>query len=197
MIAPSWSQRDRRTLAIGGVTLGALLGVGRGLPAWREWGGAKRDVAFDALRQAAFATKGAKLLPALTESLALREQRLAEVDAMILRGATIPEAGASLAGVLSDYADDRAIRLVSVQVRPDSGAKDGFARVAVRATGVGDVAGITSLLQDIESGAPILAVRELVITQPDPAGLDGRAEALRFEMLIEGLASIGARKKIR
>ena len=178
MIALSWSRRDRRTLAIGGVTLAALLGVGRGLPAWGEWGAAKREVALDALRQAAIATKGAKLLPALTESLALHEQRLAEVDTMILRGATIPEAGASLASVLSDYADDRAIRLVSVQVRPDSGAKGGLARVAVRATGVGDVAGITSLLQDIESGAPILAVRELVITQPDPAGRDGRAEAL-------------------
>ena len=116
---------------------------------------------------------------------------------MILRGATIPEAGASLASVVSDYADDRAIRLVSVQIRPDSAAKGGLARVAVRAVGVGDIAGLTSLLRDIESGTPILAVRELAITQPDPAGPDGRAEALRFELLVEGIASVGARAKAR
>lgn len=195
MIALSWSQRDRRTLMIGGAVLGGLLAVGRGLPAWREWDRVKRADAIDALRQASVAKAGAKVLRSMTESLTVRQQRLAAMDTLILRGATAAESGASLANVIAGYADARAIRVVSMQVRPDSIAKDGIVRVAVRATGVGDVAGITSLLQDIESGAPILAVRELAIAQPDPAAPDDRAEALRFEMLVEAVASVGVRRK--
>ena len=80
---------------------------------------------------------------------------------------------------------------------PDSASRNGLARVAVRASGIGDIAGVTRLLQDIESGVPLLAVRELSITQPEPAAPDGRAEALRFEVLVEGLARVEAARKMK
>jgi hypothetical protein len=195
VIVASWSQRDRRTLAVGSAILALLLIVGRGLPASRRWIGSKHAAAIDVLRDASAAERGVHVLPVLAESLRARQERLALLDSVLLHGATLAEAGASLASVVADFADNHSVRIAFVQVRPDSSAREGLARVAVRASGVGDIAGLMALLQDIESDSPMLAVREMAITQPDPAAPESRAEALHFEVLVEGIASIRARRK--
>jgi hypothetical protein len=196
-MALGWSRRDRRALVAGSVVLSLLVIVRNGVPAVRERVSTGHAAALDALRDASIASEDARLLPLVSESLGVRRERLAALDTTLLRGTTPAEAGAALASVLSDYADDRSVRLAFVQVRPDSASRNGLARVAVRASGIGDIAGVTRLLNDIESGAPLLAVRELSITQPEPAAPDGRAEALRFEVLVEGLARVDAARKMK
>jgi hypothetical protein len=190
VIAMTWSKGDRRVLLTGAVVMTSLAGIGRGVPRLREWVAARGAVAAEAERQAALAVDGTRLLPVMAESLAARRTRLASLDTMLVGGATVAEAGARLANTLSDYADARAVRVVSLQVRPDTAERGGFARVAVRLTGVADVAGLTSLIGDVESSTPILAVRELGVTQPDPMVPDSKPETLRFELLVEALAVI-------
>ena len=43
------------------------------------------------------------------------------------------------------------------------------------------------MLTALEGGATLLAIRDLSITQPEPAAPSDHAEALRLEMTIEGL----------
>jgi hypothetical protein len=57
----------------------------------------------------------------------------------------------------------------------------------VRLAGIGDIEALTDLLSRVESGAMLLAVRELVVTQPEPTAASTKAEALHFEVLVEGL----------
>ncbi len=191
MIAMSLSKHDQRVLLVGAVAIGGLFAVGRGWPRVSAWTEGRRDSALASLRQDAQASDQASLLPVYTDSLNARRRRLAALDTMLIAGATVAEAGAALSNAVSDYADSHAVRVVSMQVRPDTIAVRGYAHVAVRLIGVADVNGLTSLLSDIESGTPVLAVREIAITQPDPTVASSKPEALRFELLVEALAVIG------
>ena len=135
---------------------------------------------------------------------------LAPFYELVLRGLPFSATNDALTREFPLYRDDFQALAPSPIVQSFLGALDrsrflrgrddvayGQARVAVRASGIGDIAGVTRLLNDIESGAPLLAVRELSITQPEPAAPDGRAEALRFEMLVEGLARVEAARKTK
>ena len=190
MIAMTWSKRDKRVLTVGGIALATIMVVGRGLPHLRQWSDQRRDAAAEALRQETLASGEVKLLPVLAETLAARRQHLAVLDTMLIAGTSVAEAGAELSNAVSEYADSCSVRVMSLQVRPDTIEARGFARVAVRLTGVGDVTGLTSLIEDIETGAPLLAVRELGVTQPDPTVASSKPETLRFELLVEALAVI-------
>ncbi len=184
------SPRDRRTLTIGGSTLLLLLTLGKALPAYREWSGARRDEALLVLRREADAAQGARMLAPMRDSLRARRARRAARDSSLVQGRNVPEAGAALAGIISDLAEEQSVRLVSMQVRPDTIAKTALLRVAVRVSGVADAAGLTGLLREIEGGERVLAVRELSVTQPDAAQPETKAEALRFELVVEGLAAV-------
>jgi hypothetical protein len=81
------------------------------------------------------------------------------------------------------------VKVGSVQLRADSAfTADGFARVAVRLNATGDVTGLATLLGALEGDSLLIAVRELVVNQPEPAAPSTKLETLRFEMLVEGLA---------
>jgi hypothetical protein len=134
------------------------------------------------------------LRKALRDTLRARRDRLALLDSGLVKGDTPSAAAATLASVISETAEEAGVKLGSVQVRPDS-ARAGTAvtLVAVRADAVGDIRGLTLLLAEIEAGVPLLRVRELSVSQPAPAAPDTQAEALRVELLIEGLARTTAR----
>jgi type II secretion system (T2SS) protein M len=190
MIALTWSKHDQRVLLFGGLVLSGLVGASRGVPLVVRWSADRRAAALSLVRQAALADGADRILPVLADSLAARRRRLDMLDTMLVSASTVAEAGARLSNVISEYADARSVRVLSLQLRPDSTERRGFAQVAVRMTGVADVAGLTSLLGDVESSTPILAVRDLGITQPDPAVPDSKAETLRFELWVEALAVI-------
>jgi hypothetical protein len=194
MIPIPLSARDRRTATIGSSILLLLLGVGKGLPAFREWSAARREEALAVLRRESEAGEGARLLAPMRDSLRARRARRAARDSSLVMGRTVPEAGAALASIVSDLADEQRVRLVSMQVRPDTISRTALMRVAVRVSGVADAQGLNGLLRDIEGGERALAVRELAITQPDAAQPDTKAEALRFELMVEGLAYVSRGK---
>jgi hypothetical protein len=182
------SGRDRRALGIGLLAVGCIGGLGRGLPALQRWDEGARATAAESMRELRSLEVGAGLLAVMADSLAARRQRVDVLSSMVLDGSTPAEAGAVLADVVADAADEAGALVGAVHVRPDSSYRAGLARVAVRLSATSDVTGLAELLQDLEGGELLLAVRELTVTQPEPAAPNGTPEALRFELLVEGLA---------
>lgn len=186
------SARDRRVLAFGVVTIGTIVGVARGLPALRQWRAGTHDAALALLDARAAAAQAERLMPRVRDSLRARAARLAAVDTSLVKGATPYAAAANLAGELEDIADSAAVRISSVQLRADSasGKAAEFTRVFVRLTGVSDVTGLASLMRAIDGGRLLIRVAELSVVQSEPNAPDAAPEALRIDVLVEGLARL-------
>lgn len=182
------SERDRRTLVMGALTVAGLVVVARGLPAWRRWDADTRASAREMATEAARAESTVRQLPAALDSLQARRGRYVALGRGLLEGGSTAAAGASLASLVSGAAARAGVQIGSVQVRPDSAGAGTFMRIAVRAEGTGDLPAITRMLEMLEGGRTLLAVRELSITQPNPGGPPEQPEALRVELAVEGLA---------
>jgi hypothetical protein len=183
------SARDRRTLTRGAVMIGAIVALGRGLPAWKRWDTDTRFRATEASHDAAVAVAGIRQLTAIRDSVAARTKRLDDLAPQLFEYKTTDEASAALAILVSDYADEAAVKVSSTQPRPTTGfSATRFTRIGVRVNATADVEGLMSLLSALEGGTKLVSVRELTVTQPEPAAPDDRPEALRFELVVEGLA---------
>jgi hypothetical protein len=192
------SHRDRRTLILGLCVVGTLLTVARGAPALRSWEGTQTSEAQSATQRLAALRGGMRLLPRLRDSLRARRARLAALDSSLLIGATPAAIAAQLASVLEDLADDNALKVTAMQLRADTVATAGLARVEVRVTGITDIIGLAGLLRAIESDETPLVVRDLSVSQPEPVGSDARAEALRVDLLVASIGTIdGERRESR
>lgn len=185
-----FSARDQKILVLGTSVIGVLVGLARGLPALLEWQRQRSTDAATMSQQARATRTRVRMLPAMRDSLRGRQARLASLDSVLLVGASASAAAAALASMLEDLADAASVRVTAMQLRADSAASGSLTQVAVRVSGVTDVTGLASLLRTIEGGATPLLVRELAVTQPEPAAPNGKVEALRVDILVEGLARI-------
>lgn len=184
------SQRDRRTLVVGATVVSSLVVLARGMPAIRSWEADQLARAQAAAQALAVLRGGRAILPALRDSVRARRARLAALDSTVLSGASPSAIGAALASALEDIADDNALKISALQLRPDSVAVGGLARVEVRIIGVVDVTGLAGMLRDIEGGQTSMLVRDLSVSQPDPAASDAKPEALRIDILVAAIGPI-------
>jgi hypothetical protein len=189
------SQRDRRTLAAGAIIVSLLFLFARGLPALKRW-------ELDQVSKASAAANGLSLLrvarasfTTLRDTVAARRKRVAALDSTLLSGASTSELAAALASRLGEIADDNAVKVTALQLRPDTIVSAGLARVEVRLTGITDVAGLAGLIRAVEGQETPLVVKDLTVSQPEPAGSDSKPEALRIDVLIAGLGSIRSRSQ--
>jgi hypothetical protein len=185
------SSRDRRTLTIGSFAIASLIVVARGIPALRSWDADRKAEGYSAAQRLASLRDGLVMLPTLRDSLRLRRDRLAALESNLLFGASPSAIAASLASELEDLADDNAVKVTALQLRADTVATGGLARVDVRLTGIADVYGLAGFLRAAESDSTLLVVRDLSVSQAEPTAADGRPEALRVDMLV---AAIGTMK---
>lgn len=185
---PPFPARDRRALAIGIATVLVLVIGSRGAPAWHRWTRDARAEASALTAEAARARAAVRNAATVRDSLAVRDLRLDELASAILEGETAAGAAGSLAEQLSNAAAEANVRLGSVQLRADTTSRGAFTRVSVRADFTGDIVGVAAMLYVLEGGAELLSIRELSITQPEPAAGDDRPEMLRVSLVIEGLA---------
>jgi hypothetical protein len=182
--------RDRRTLVGGALTIAVLVAVARGLPALREWTNSRRAAAAAVDDQRRLAERARRVLPAMEDSLQVRRARFASLDSLLIVASSASVAAAALASLLEDIASDARIKVNAMQMRPDTTSRPGITRVAVRLTGVGDVAGLASFLRAVDGGDRYLAVRELAVSQPEPGAPASKPETLRVDVLVEGLGFI-------
>ena len=186
------SQRDRRTLVLGVCIISLLVFGARGLPALRAWEANRLAEARTAAEQLARLRAGRSMLPELRASLRAARERLASLDSTLLSGANPPAIAARLASMLEDFADENAVRITALQLRSDSLTKGQLARVAVRLTGITDVAGLAGLLRAVEGDATPLVVEELSVSQGEPAAPETKPEMLRLDVLVGAIGLVRA-----
>lgn len=185
------SRRERRTVAIGLTTIAAIVGIGRGVPAWRTWStetvASAREIQTELNRSRAD-VHGAKTA---SDSLAVRTARLDSSAHVYLEGRTPTAAAAGLASALSRIAETAGVRVASIGARVDSSSTSSVRAIASLNV-VGDVRALTRLLAGVERGPLLLSVASVSVAQSEVAAGDDRAEALRIEMSVEGLVAPAA-----
>ena len=186
------SRRDQRTLGVGAFTIATLMVVSRGIPAIRTWDAERVREARETAAQLASIRIGRRQASALRDSLAARRARLASIDSTLGAGASASAVAAALASTLEDLADQNAIKVTALQIRADSVARGGMARVEVRLSGIPDVTGLASFLAAVEAGPMPVVVRELDVSQPEPTAADDKPEALRLDVLVSGVGLVKA-----
>ncbi|MEO7455558.1 MAG: type II secretion system protein GspM [Gemmatimonadaceae bacterium] len=188
------SPRDRQVLVIGIASIGSIIGLSKGVPAWRGWDEKARASESEASAELRGLQMQLRGFAATKDSLAAREIRADSARARVILGESVGTAGADLAGRITQIADELGIKVSSVQIRPDSVFRAGQARVAVRVTAIGDVTHLTDMLTELETSPTLFAVRELSVSPADPLGDANRAELLRIQILVEALAMHGTGK---
>ena len=186
MISPL-GPRDRRVLAIGLIACTALVGGARGLPAVLRWTRETRATAVQRGVAAAQADRSVVTATTTRDSLAAQYARYLALAPRLLEGETTAGAGGSLASLVTGAAATSNVRLGSVQIRADTTKTGAFTPVSVRVDLTSDIQGLSTLLATLERGQVFLSVRELSISQPEPSAGDDRVEALRAELVVEGL----------
>jgi len=83
-----------------------------------------------------------------------------------------------------------------MQLHADSAGPGALAQVAVRVAATADVYGLLALLRAIEGGNAMFAVRELNVTQPEPAASRNKPEMLRLELMVTAVARITGEPKV-
>jgi hypothetical protein len=193
--------RERRVLVAGAIGVLLLLAVGRGLPSLCGWQVESRESAAALTQELARARASVTRARATRDSLAARRQRFIALAPLLVRGETPAMGGATLAALIATAATATNVRLGPVQVRADTAGRGVFSRVGVRADVTGDVRGVGAFLSTLEGGPTLLAVRELTISQLEPAAPPERAEALHVQLAVEGLMltprPVGATKAAR
>jgi hypothetical protein len=154
-----------------------------------EWSGNARTSAASLVTDVTRQEASIRALSQTRDSLVARRVRLADLDSAILSGDTPVLAGASLAELMSDVADATKTQISNVDVRTDSTARGAFVVVQVQASLTGDLLAVMRFFSHLESGPKLLALREVGISvQGDQSALQGKPEALRADIVVEGLA---------
>ena len=180
--------RDSRALTWGGLLLLIVLLVFRGVPAFQRWDSHVRDDARMADADLARARAAITNARVVNDSLIARQRRFVALAPRIVGGDSPSAAAATLGSLVSGAAELAGMTIGSVQVSSDTAARGVFVRVSATADVTGDITGVTAMIASLEGGPALLAVRELTIVQPDPAAGADRAETLRVQLRVEGLA---------
>lgn len=182
---------DVRALVFGALTIGALLLVGKGVPAVRQaitFRASAATLAYERGEVDRRLTSAEKLVRAATLQAEDVHRRLERV---LLPGATPAEAAASLAMLIDRYAEDARVRVSSTTAQADTLFMTAHPIISVRVFATTDVQGLVDLLPRIEGSEFLLGVRELTLTQPEPAAGDDVPGSLRIELVVEALARQG------
>ncbi|MGH7679627.1 MAG: GspMb/PilO family protein [Gemmatimonadaceae bacterium] len=186
------SPRDRRVLWIGFTGMASILLAGKAWPAMRKWELAKVALAAETASQLGLAERSVSLVAYAKDSAAARTKKLDAMRSKLIRGATAYSAAAALGALVETLARASHADVLTMTLRPDSVAHNGFVRVAVRLGAESDVSGMLAFLLALETHERPMIVRELSVGQADPGATPTRPEALRFDVTVETLAGVGA-----
>ena len=184
--------RDRRALAAGAISIGALLSFARGVPAWRSWNGRLRSRTAAATADVARAEALLRTKRPLHDSLAAWRRQLDTLDAGLVPGDSPAAAGAALVGIVASAASRAGVVLGALQIVSDSARWTPFEAIEVHTAGTGDIEGVSTFLSALEGGPRRLAVRSLSISQSDPGATADHGESLRVELTVEALVRLQA-----
>jgi hypothetical protein len=181
------TSRDRRAAIVGVVAIGSLVLGFRAVPAWWRWRADVRETAAEAIAQERRVTGVVAGFSQSLDSLGARVDRLKHMGPAFLTGATPTEAASMLATILGETARTSLVRIDAIEIHVDSASGSDMPRVRVEAQAVGDISGLAVLLQRLERGPTLLAVRRLSVQPQAVDGPAGQVESLAIHVTIEGL----------
>lgn len=164
-----------------------LIGGTRGVPALVHWTRETRVNADDLSAEASRAASSVNGEAAMRDSLASARSAYLALVPRFLEGETTAGAGSALASLVSIAASTANVRMGSAQIHADTTTTGAFTLIRVRADVTGDIRGLATMLANLERGRTLLAVRELSISQSDPAAGDDHPEVLRANLVVESL----------
>ena len=188
MRGSSISSRDRRVLLLGGTIVIALLVVGRGLPWLHAHIQERRQAALAATQLATQAEWQVRTAEPTRRALKQVHSELAAYDSALVDGVTPSAASASLAALVSEAASIGDAQIGSIQLAADTlASRDVLSHVTARVSASGDLMSLALMLQGLEQGPQLLAVRELNMVRSPSGSARGQTESLQVELLVEGL----------
>jgi hypothetical protein len=187
------SNRDRRALLLGALTLSSILIAARGMPLWRESAVQSLAAADGAITHAILAASLAQRGDEIRSTLEARRASYLSLAPMLIAGETVAMAAAALASQVSRFAMEAGVDVGMMATQVDSTGAGSFATVTVVASGAGDVASLASVLESIQRARQVIVVRELAVDQPEPEAASDSPEQLRITLRVSGLALRNAR----
>lgn len=192
MIQLGVGSRDRKTAIVGTIVVLSLLLVGRGLPAWHRWRINAKESTESVLAEASEVAGSVERAREVDAANRRAELLRIELAPAFVNGSTQATAAANLASLVADAATANGVRMGSLQGSADSAmSRSGnVVHLRVRGEGTANVTAVTQFLATLEGGLPLIAVRELSITQGDPRAPPDRPESLRVGFVIEALVHL-------
>lgn len=188
MKTPPLSSRDRSVLLIGGMIVVSFLVIGRGLPWLHARIQERRQAALVATQQATQTEWQVRNAAPTRRALNQVRRELAAYDSALVNGVTPSAASASLAALVSEAASIGDAQIGSIQLAADTvPSRDVLSHVTARLSASGDLMSIALMLQGLEQGPQLLAVRELNMVRSPSGSTRGQPESLQVELLVEGL----------
>lgn len=185
------SARDRRALTLCAVVLVAALAFQAAVRPYLYSLGETRD---RVERERALQLREQTLLSEVNAYSA----RMPDSEAALLReaprlfgGPDLATASASLVNYVSSHGIRHRVFVQQSVTRPPEAAASGVARLQVDLRAVGDLEGILSMLQDLESGSKLLTVERLTIAQAERVAIGqgrGDDEVLGMSATVSGYA---------
>jgi len=184
------TRRDRYALCFGVAFVSIATIAARGMPALAAWNAREQSVAVASSRELSLARTIVADMSAARDSLAMELHRVAELESRLVSGSTPADAASALAKLVSDIADRANLKISTIEPHDDSLPAASLRTVSVRLAGTTDVVGLTDFLLAIDTADTLMAVRELVVSQAEPAAPSTQAEALRVEVFVAALARL-------
>jgi general secretion pathway protein M len=195
MTIPRLNPRDARALAVGVIALGLLIGVPRGSRAWLAWRTESIQAALEMTREMERTTTTVAGVATALDSAEARVARFRDAGTAVFVVRKPAEAAAGLAAAIREAAGASSIRVVAVESRLDSTNVNTLRHVSATAHANGDVAGLATLLQRLETGSPLLALRKLSVQPQSVETPQDAAEMLDIRFTIEALVLIAEQRR--
>lgn len=186
------SKRERRVMAIGGALIVGMVTFSRIVPMWRAWQRGAHTSALEMTAAVARTEAAVRTLEEKLDSLEARKGRFLQLAPLLLDAESPATAAEALRVLVSGAAERAGVRVVKLHASVDTTNDTLLRRVWVSAELEGDIRGVANMISTLEHGPALLAIRELTITQPDPAGSSDQPERLGVWLRIAGLAVDGS-----
>lgn len=181
------SAGERRTILVSCSLALVVLTTVRILPLWRAHVAQQRTMAEELSLELQRAEVTGAALPWLRDSLVARHDRYLALAPHLLSGDSPAGVGAALAGWLSGAATGANLVVGDTRLAIDTVTAGGFTRVRIETSLTGDIHGLAMVLLAVERAPLLLRVSRLAVMQPDPGAPPERSEALRTDLVVEGI----------
>ena len=182
------THRDRIVLALGATFISTVTLATRGAPALSTWSARQETRAHLVHDELLRARSSVAQRAAMRDSVAAARARLAKLASELVSGGTGADAASALATVVSGIANDSRLKVATLQLQADTVPIAATISASVRLAGTTDITGLANFLRAIETSKTIMAIRELSVSQPDPAAPTTQPEALQVDVVVGTLA---------